>query len=70
MKFEITLVRRDRNILEIEKVESDDMVQLLSQFIVMLAIMQRRIDEEALQEYRKMVNALHSKEEVDDDIPF
>lgn len=56
-QFELTLVWRKGDSFEpkqIDKVEGDDLVELLSQFLMVIALVQRKLEEEI----------------PDDDIPF
>lgn len=72
-EFELTLVWREihnqdpkafGNAKDIHRIESDDLVQLMTQFVLVIANVQRRITEDKVQ------RALNGTRLVDDDIPF
>lgn len=63
LKFKIVFtVQNDNEFISMDKLESDDLVQLLSQFQIALAMWTRRVNE------RSELDRLHSIK--DDDIPF
>lgn len=62
-QFELTLVWRDSNtkIKSIDKIEADNLIHLLSQFNMMVLMIQQKIADEEINEFKKV---------IDDDIPF
>lgn len=68
-QFELTLVRHNTmpgefKILSLDKIEADDLVQLMTQFALLIAVITRKLSEEAVE---KMANEVSLR---DDDIPF
>lgn len=59
-QFEITFVSKENNIFE--KIEADDLVELLSKLILIIIQTQQKLHKVNLQELESLVN--------NDDIPF
>lgn len=68
IKFEITIKTTNDEAgftpLQVDKVEGTDLIQVLSQLLMVIAQIQKKYHEEVL---RDTINKLR---EVDDDIPF
>lgn len=58
-QFELSLIRRKDKELEIDKVEGDDLVEVLAKFLLVIVQVKERLERE-----RRL------KDSVDDDIPF
>lgn len=72
-EFELTLVWREMHnpdpkafgyAKDIHKIEADDLVQLMTQFVLVIANVQRRLSDDKIQ------RAISGTRLVDDDIPF
>lgn len=57
-QFELSLIRRKDRELEIDKVEGDDLVEVLAKFLLVIVQVKDRVERE-----RRI-------QELDDDIPF
>lgn len=63
INFELNLTARNgKELLEHDKILAGDLIQLLCQFNLLIANLQRRINEEALMEFKVGLQ--------DDNIPF